>query len=389
MNTFSFSTLDGGLTFPGKLENLFPNGLEPRQGAALGLSTNLGQAISIPTLERNLPNAANHRWLLAVQKSFGKSYLLEARYLGNRTVDMPVSKNINSLPNQYLSTSPERDQATIDRLTQLVANPFQGLPNVGGSLGTASQVSRSTLLNPYPHFTGITVQLPIGSTSYHALQAEFGQRFDSGIAFQTGYTFSKTIDRLTFLNPADPLPEKVISPNDRAHIWRLLAIWELPFGKGKRFGSGQAGIVGHLISGWEISPITAVESATPIPWGNVLFRGNIKDIPISNPLPERWFNVDAGFERAAARQLASNLRTFPTYLLWRPSGNRANTDFTLIKNTSIREDMYIQFRAEGYNLFNQHNFIGNANTTPTSTAFGTTFTVSDPRKIQLGLKFIF
>lgn len=389
VNTFSFSSLDGGLTFPGKLENLFPKGQDARQGAALGLSTNLGQGISIPTLARDLRSAYNQRMLLSVQHKFGTSNLLEVRYVSNRTIKMPISKNLNALPNQYLSTSPERDQATIDRLSQLVPNPFRGLPNVGGSLGTAVSTSRAALLLPYPQFGGITVQLPQGWTSYNALQVEFERRMSSGVMFQTSYTFAKTIDALSFLNAGDPLPEKVISPSDRPHIWRLVAVWELPFGKGRRFGSGYGGVIEHLISGWEVSTITAAETGTPIPWGNVIFRGKLEDIPISNPKPERWFNTAAGFEQTAAKQLASNLRTFPTYLSGVRSGNRANTDFSLVKDTYIREEMSVQFRAEAYNLWNEHHYTGNANTGPTSTAFGSTFTVSDPRKVQLGVKFIF
>jgi hypothetical protein len=110
------------------VQNLFPGGLSKPQGSAAGLATFLGQGLSLPTAIRNKPNAYNQRWISSVQRSFRDTYKLEARYVGNHTVKMPINQNINSLPSQYLSRSPERDQNTINSLTNYLRIHFVACP---------------------------------------------------------------------------------------------------------------------------------------------------------------------------------------------------------------------------------------------------------------------
>ena len=387
-NTVSVPSLDGGLTFSNSLENLFPNGVAEPVGAADGLRTFLGQGFNIPTALRNLPNAYNQRWLFSIQRRFGDDFKFEARYVGNKTIKMPVARDLNATPIQYLSTSPERDQTVIDRLTQNVPNPFLGVPGVMGALGTSTVISRAALLSSYSGFTNVSVQEPQGWSTYHALQLELERRMTGGLMFRTSYTWAKTMDALGFLNAGDPMPETVISANDRPHIWRLLGLWELPFGPGKPFGSSAGPVLGRIIGGWQIQGVSFIQSGVPVSWGNVLFRGDIKDIPVDELRPERMFNT-AGFETAAAQQLALNVRTFSTRLAGVRLSTAPNTDLSLIKNVTIREGITFQFRAEAYNVWNQHAFTGNPNTTPTSTAFGTVTTSSPPRAVQLGAKLNF
>jgi len=73
----------------------------------------------------------------------------------NRTTKMPISRNLNALPNKYLSTSPERDQATIDNLASRVPNPSWAWRR-GRSLGTATVLGKTSFLTPYPQFTSVT-----------------------------------------------------------------------------------------------------------------------------------------------------------------------------------------------------------------------------------------
>jgi hypothetical protein len=66
-----------------------------------------------------------------------------------------------------------------------------------------------------------------------------------------------------------------------------------------------------------------------------------------------------------------------------------NWDLSVIKNTAIREDVQLQFRAEFINAWNHTQFAA-PNTTPSSTAFGmVTAETQWPRTIQLGLKLLF
>jgi hypothetical protein len=376
VNTQSFSTTDG-IRFTRTTDNLFPTGLDAPIGSTQGLATFLGQGLTIPALRRN-PNAYNQRWQFSIQQRLAGRYRLEVRYVGNRTIKMPSSRNANALPNQYLSASPERDQTRIDYLTSRVNNPFFRIPGVAGTIGTGQFSSPDSLLRPYPHFAAVNIQDPQGYSSYNALQLEFERQLASGMTLQTGYVFSKTIDALSYLNAGDAGPEKVISTADRPHIWRLIALYEIPFAKRNRW-----------LGGWQIQALSFGQSGTTIDFGNILFRGNIKNLPVSDKRPERMFNIDAGFETQLARQLASNLRRFPSRLAAVRTDRAWNTDLSILKNTRIRENLNAQFRAEAYNAFNQHFFQGGVITDPVNRAFGSTVVATGPRTLQIGVKVLF
>jgi len=387
VNTYAYSSNDGGLTFTRRLSNLFPAGLDKPVGASLGLRTYLGQPITIPAPRHN-PNAYNQRWQVSVQRRIAAVHRIEVRYVANHTVKMPITRDLGALPNSFLSTSKERDQRVIDNLTALVPNPFYQVAGVGGSLGTARVIAKYQLLRPFPQFSSVRIPVPQGWSWYHALQVEFERRLANGLTLQTNYTWGKILDGLTFLNPADPVPERVIASQDRTQIWRLLALYELPFGKGRRWGANTSPALRHIISGWQLQVIPIAQVGEPIPWGNVLFRGNIKELRVNKQTAERMFNTEAGFETAPAKQLAYNVRTFPSYLCGVRYQTEKNVDFSVIKNTTITERVALQFRAESYNVFNLHVYT-DANTNPTSAAFGTSTSASVPRSVQLGLRLLF
>jgi len=391
-NTIASPSADGGLTFNRTLDNLFPNGLVVPTGSAGGLATFLGQNLLLPP-PRNLPNAYSQSWKFSIQRRLGGAHRLEARYIGRRTVKMPISRLLTALDNQYLSKSPDRDQPRIDFLAERFSNPFRGLPGVNGNLATSTVLTRADLLRPFPEFAQINRFNSQGWSTYHGLQLEFERAMKGGFTVQANYTFSKTIDGLGYLNAADPLPERVISDLNYPHMWKFDYLWELPFGKGRRFGSGVSGIPAYLIGGWQFAHVFQLFVPQPQGWGNILFRGNIKDIPFDNRTQARMFNIDAGFERDPAKPLASNVRTFPSRLAGVTGGlpatlRRSGSDITLVKSTKFADRFDVQFRAEAFNIFNQLLFApGNA--TPTSSAFGVSVTPSAPRTVQLGLKVAF
>lgn len=89
-----------------------------------------------------------------------------------------------------------------DKITLEVANPFYPLlPGTGLSGAT---VARSQLLLPYPQFTGVTMDPPIGFTWYHSLQARVERRFGDGFTIQGNYTWSKMMQATEFLNASRP-----------------------------------------------------------------------------------------------------------------------------------------------------------------------------------------
>ncbi|MBI3209160.1 MAG: TonB-dependent receptor [Candidatus Solibacter usitatus] len=387
VTTTSLSTPDSGLTFNRTFDNPFAAGLDKPTGSTLGPLTFTGQAINLRALG-NMPNAYNQRWQFSLQRRMAGVWKMDLRYVGNHTVKMPIASNVNALPNSYLSRSPERDNTVNNQLTGLVNNPFFGVSGVGGTIGTSRTIARSQLLRPYPEFGALTLFNNQGWSTYHALQVELERSLTRGFTVQTSYTFAKTIDGLDYLNEGDPVPERVISAANRPHIFRFLALYELPFGKGRRYGAGWSGASSYLISGWQIQSFSFLQSGAPLAWGNVLFRGDVHNLPVSSQGPDQMFNTNAGFEKTTALQLASNLRTFPSKLAGVRNTRETNTDFSVIKNNRIGERLQVQFRAEAYNWWNQHFFVS-ANTTPTNAAFGTTTAATSPRAVQLGVRATF
>ncbi len=375
---------DNGLSFIASTANPFPDGLQAALGSAGGLTTFLGQGISFYPARRPQPYA--QRWSLGFQRQLPAEFVLDVAYVGNRGTRLPVSHNLNFTPGQYLSRSPERDNAAINFLSRQVANPFFGL----GPVYTRN-ISVGNLLRPYPHFGNITAVEPIGYSWYHAMQVRAEKRFSRGYTLQFAYTWSKNMEATEFLNDSDPGPYEAISSFDRLHRVAASGIFELPFGKGRRLASNVPGWLNQAIGGWQLNAVVQRQSGPPLGFGNAIFRGDLKNIalPKNQRSVDRWFNTDAGFERSAALQLASNIRTFPLRFSGIRADGQARWDLSLIKYFPIRERMKLQFRAEAYNAWNHPNLPG-PNTAVTNTAFGTiTGELRFPRRFQLALKLTF
>jgi hypothetical protein len=300
-----------------------------------------------------------------------------------------VSRDLNPIPNSYLSTSPVRDQAAIDFLGAQVPNPFY--PLLPKTNLASTTVPRSQLLRPYPQFSSVSANENLGYSWYHSMQVRAERRFTAGLSASLSYTWSKLMEATSFLNGADLRPEEVISSQDRTHRTTLTWLYELPIGRGKAWGGATNAVVSKLISGWQIQGVYTRQSGAALGFGNAIFFGDLKNIalPSSERSVNRWFNTDAGFERNNQRVLAANYRTFPS----RFSGIRAdgpdNWDISMLKNTRLTEGVQLQFRAEAINALNHPQFTA-PNTTPTSTAFGTvTGEFAWPRVIQFGLKVLF
>jgi hypothetical protein len=385
--TFLTPTLDGGLTFAATLANPFPNGIQQPLGAAGGAMTGTGQGISF--FNQNPLPPYNQRWSFGIQRELPKHVVLDVSYVGNRGTHVEINRDLNALPNSYLSTQPTRDTATINFLTASVANPFYPLlPNTALA---AAVIPRMNLLMPYPQFSSVTGTTYQGYSWYHSLEAKAEKRFARGITLTGAYTYSKFMEATNYLNAADPMPERVISDQDFTHRISVSGIYELPFGKGRTFFSNINSKLNLLVGGWQVDGVFQGQTGAPLQWGNVLFNGNLHDILLSGDKRSvaQWFNVNAGFVRTSNQQLSMNVRTFPLRLSGVRGPGISNFDLSAIKASKFGERLTVQFRAEALNAFN-HPLFANPNVDPTNNAFGViTAQNNNPRRIQLSLKLIF
>jgi len=396
-------TLNGGLTLApacatcGNLFNPFPTGVVAPPGASLGVATFLGRGLDIAPANRR--NGELQRWEFSVQRELPGQWLVEAIYAGNRAYNLTTGNDtndnvvLNPTPRQFLSTSPVRDDATIAFLTANVRNPFQGL--LPGTNLDGSTIQRQQLLRPIPQFERIRTRRDDGSASYHAGQFRVERRFSRGVTILAGYTWSKVIEEVTFLNETDTEYERRIGADDIPHRLVVSGIWELPFGKGRKWGASWNGFIDAFAGGWQAQGIYQWQRGRPIDLSerNVYFNSDPSRLrtDISGKTVDAAFDTSGFFVpgNPNAHRLANNIRTFPSRL---PGFRRQSLnlwDLSLIKNFSITEQLKFQLRGEFLNAFNRPQF-GDPNTDPTSSSFGKATSQSNlPRNVQIGLKLIF
>jgi len=378
-------SLNNGQTFQATLTNPFPNGLLAPSGASGGLLTALGQSVSLSWPDRR-PGYVQ-RWTVNIQRELPRRIITEMGYVGNRGTGLGMTQEFDSVPARYLSRSPFRDQDTINNLTAVVPNPFSGMTQFATT--QAQTVARSRLLTPFPQFTGISATVSSGFSWYHGLAMRAEKRFSRGFSVQGSYTWSKFMEATGKLNATDAFPVHCISSLDRPHHFAGSTMFELPVGKGRRLLSGAPAVVSHVLGGWSVQAIYQKQSGAPISFGNIIFTGDIHQIPISSSerTLARWFNTDAGFNRNSQQALANNIRTFPMVFSSLRADGVDNWDLSVFKGFRIGERLNFQLRVETSDGLNHPQFAA-PNANPTSTLFGqvSATAASQQRVITLGGK---
>lgn len=385
-------SLDNGLTPYNLLSNPFPGGFPAPTGAAGGLLTGGGGPIQ--AFLRNTVTPYTMQWNFNVQRQLSGNMLLQIGYVGNRGLQLQRNTesglDLNQVDPRYLSLG--------SGLNQLVDNPFYGVINNG--VLAARQVSRAQLLRPYPQFTSVIPLYSSGASStYHSLQAKFVKRFSHGLQIDGSYTWSKVLDNGggDHQDSYNIAADRAVTNYDIAHRLVVSYIYELPFGRGRHFGSNLPAIANAFLGGWQVNGITTIQSGIPLRitanntsgLGNPIERANTdgRSPVISGDVHDRLapyfdtsvFSQPDAFTLGNTAAYYGNLRSHYVN----------NTDLSLFKEFYPIESLRIQFRAEAFNAFNRVQF-GSPNTSVTSTTFGTiTSQTNSPRDIQFGLKVLF
>jgi hypothetical protein len=402
-------TANNGLTFQANLANPFPAGVAEPPGASLGPNTFVGRGIGRWESDVDgFKNPQAMRWSISVQRELPHQWVVEAAYVGNRGYDLPVETELNPVPRSYLSTSPSRDQTTINYLTTNVVNPFRDL--VPGTGLNGSTVQRQQLLRPYPQFTGIQSRAHDGTSEYNALQGRVEKRFTKGYTVLVAYTWSKFTEQVSLLNSTDTGYEERPADGDIPHRLVVSGIYELPFGRGKRWGSDWNRALDAIAGGWSVQAIYQAQSGRPLgTWGNLYYNGDwnnlspdyskVKDgLPIfdtsgfyfSDAAVQTNGVVDPAKQRNDQRiRLDQNIRYFPSRiasLRWQPL---SLMDMSFIKRFQFTDRVRAQFHVELLNAFDQAVF-EQPNFNPTSSDFGKVVgTYNLPLNVQLAFKLIF
>jgi len=380
------ASYDGGLTFAATLANPFPNGILLPRGAADGPMTNVGNSVSFFNTKPHAPRS--QKWIFSIQRELPGHFMVDATYQGSRGTDLEVQRQLSALPNPYLSTSPTRDQATIDYLSAKLPSPFKSL--LPGTGRASKVIARGALLRPYPQFTSVGTSTNEGDSWYNSLNLRVERRFSRGFSFQAAYTWSKFIEATSLLNGADPTPARVISDQDFPHHLALSWLYELPLGRGRKFLSHIHSVPAAIVGGWQVSGIFTAQSGRPLGFGDAILYGTLHDVPLpeGQRTPDRWFNTDV-FERDPRKQLSYHLRTMSLRFNGIRSDGLNYWDMAVMKDTKLTERVKLEFRAEFFNIFNHVTFF-TPNSSPVSSAFGTiNKQLNLPRRGQLTLRLKF
>jgi hypothetical protein len=392
-------------TFVGTLSNPFPNGILDPVGTSLGIQTEAGNDITFfnPTIQA--PYMA--RWQFSLQRQLARDTMLEVAYVGNKgmklesdtatpsttnQVSINAYRDLNALPDQYLSTSATRDAANIATSNYLGAslspNPFNGLDNLG-KYSTATTIARSQLLLPYPQFGKVMTTTNDGASWYHAMQVRFEHRLSHNLTLNSGYTWSKFMEKLDRLNPADPLPWRGLSQADHTHRFVTSWIYELPFGKSQPLFARANRLVDGFIGGWQIQGIYTYQTGAPLTWLDATFTGDPNGIATNTRNIDQWFNTSAGFLKDSTLKPQNHLRTWPLRLSSLRNDGINNWDLSLSKRVLLAERVSLRIEGEFLNAMNHARFKAPV-TDPYSTTFGqVTDTASFPRIVQAGIKLAF
>ena len=360
-------------------ELAFPAGGSMFQGQNAG-SRNLGTAFITPdalNIQKGngfsfLPWESKYKaqtaqeWNFTIERELPSHFGTRISYVGTHSSNLPAYDPINAL---------------VPRL-QSAAGATNAQRRAYADFATSSLGSANTM----------NLLRFVGYANSNQLQTEIKRRFENGLVFQAFYTFQKTLTTSEGANnsfgnlqllPAAltnnaPMEQRLraIYANDGAlprHTASFNTTYELPFGRGKRFGSSSNGLVNRLISGWNasgfyywrsglyFSPYYSVGGSS-----TVLAPGKNGILPSDQRSADRWF--DASINRAdqgkayngetyirRANTLENDLlNNVPRNYMTGPGFY--NIDSSFYKITPITEKVKLRIEAQIFNLLNHKNF---------------------------------
>jgi hypothetical protein len=374
------------------------------------------------------PAYANHlsntqQWNLTIEHKFGQKSFASVAYVASKGTHLPSQMQpLNVLNPTLLSMGSalnavfQPGQPILDGVSQPYPGWAQQLISAGGCAPSVAQA-----LVAFPQFCGgLTGENENEGTShYNSFQAKWGRNLSNGIYVEANYTYSHLITDASsttqataeyggigpVISPYQGSRNMSVSPDDIPNVGSVMAVYDVPFGKGKHFLNNE-GALGHIVGGWTLATTMKFTSGMPFYFRDSSVCGlpgqfQAACIPAitGNVLAQSWGNVDVNkpmFNAGAFTPTTAfngfYLGTGPRVSDVRGSPYR-DVNISLSRKFAVKERLGFELRAEAFNAFNNHYFTcdGEAfgdcipfNNDPSSASFGTwNGTVSQPRNIQL------
>jgi len=374
------------------------------------------------------PTYANHlsytqQWNLTIEHKFGGKGFASIAYVASKGTHLPSSlQPLNVLNPQLLSMGSELNAEFTPTTTSLygVSQPYAGwaqqLLSVGDCAPTVAQA-----LSPYPQYCGSLTGINEneGVSHYNSMQVKYGRNFSGGLYVEANYTLSRlTTDSASttqsasagygavgnVISPYQGSRNMSLSPDDIPNMASVMAVYDLPFGKGKQYFT--QGPLEKLLGGWAVASSMKFTGGMPLYfWDSSVcglpsqFRAVCIPAITGNVLAQSWGNVNVNkpMFNVGAFEPASDFNGFYLGTGPRVSSVRGSpyrdVNLSLSRKFAIKERLNFEIRGEAFNVFNTHYFTcdGQAfgdcipfNNDPSSSSFGTwNGTVTQPRNIQL------
>jgi hypothetical protein len=366
--------------------SLLKNGIAP---SSLALQN--AQSVSLASTQTNPSYGYSQQWNMNLQYQFAPNWMFQIGYFGDKGTHL-----VNLLDANYVTSLGPGNINQRRHFTSLfvpLSLPGQAGPVTGVTISPLGSILR---------------QENAGNTSFHSMQAKVEHRFAAGFTVLASWIWSKGLGDVrglspegaapgsNYQNPANLRQERGLLDTNLAHSFVLSEVWEVPYGRGRRFGSSLNPVVNTVLGGWSLGGILTLTTGHPY---NITVNGdpansgqtdraNVVSDPYAVPGGQRvaeFFNT-AAFQANAPYTygtLGRNAMIGPGF---------SNLDCSLMKEATpfrLREHpVDAQFRWEFFNIFNHPNFGFPGSTFGTPT-FGQLTNAADGRKMQVGLKFLF
>ena len=307
-----------------------------------------------------------YQWTFGIQHELLPNLMLEIGYVGNRSV---------RLPNRWDANQAVQDADLLRPTPVQSRRPYADVGFVSGNTSNAW-------------------------SNYNALNIRVEKRFSGGFQLLGVYTWSKAMgifarDGLCCFTvmDGDNLRMNYGPANDYRHNSVISYVYDLPFGKGKKFLGDAGGVTDLVIGGWQVNGITTFRSGAALSLNSPVSnnRGNrasnrpdrIADgnLPSGERTVERWFDSTAFRDPlpGAYGNSGEGILRGPGLASW---------DLSIFKNFPIKEAARLQFRWEMFNAFNHVNY-QNPSVSTGDARFGKISSALPARQMQLALKFLF
>jgi hypothetical protein len=397
------------------------NGGLPLNVLAQGFpSTSLSNpnAPELYSLEPGLATPYTQQWHLGFEYQLPADTVLEVSYAGSLGLKLFAFYNGNQavpvLGTDSLPTAPRRPAQN---------NNWPGA-NGPCDLNPANNYADASNCNPALD-VGIDTFRANALSNYNSLQVRLEKRYTHGLQYEAAYTWAHALDTassasLGSVNNGDFQDQRFPQSNygnsdfDVRQRFVFNYIYDLPFGRGRKFASDASGVINQILGNWQMAGVLSVAT------GNYYTATDINDISggdcggtvgyycsrpavVGNPnakpcVPGTLFNTCAfaddgtipgiiplGTHGSAGRNIIEG----PGYKTW---------DTSLVKQFPINEQKHLEFRAEFFNVLNHVNYLfgqfGAISAEPTplelgQSSFGYPLAARPPRQIQFALKFYF